>query len=185
MAARGTHAPSIQEITERADVAFGSFYSYFASKDEIADAVLAEITESFGEATDRLSVVLDDPAEVLAASVRHALLQAAADESWGWFLARTALIRSRMLQSTLGRRVARDIRVGAEAGRFRVADPVAAGLAVGGTVLAAVSGRLTGDLGDDAPERAATIVLTIVGLDADEAAAVARRPLPPIGIPDR
>lgn len=183
MASRGTHAPSIQEITDRADVAFGSFYSHFKSKEEIADAVLEEITESFGVAADRLSLVLDDPAEVLAASARHAIARAAADQSWGWFVVRTALTRSRMLSSTLGTRLARDIRVGMEAGRFRTPDPVAIAVAVGGTILASISARLTGEMGDDAPERAATVVLTILGLPAEEAAAVARRPLPAMDIP--
>src|SRR3954453_11880480 len=41
-AKQGTERTRINEITELADVGFGSFYNYFESKDAIVDAVLGE-----------------------------------------------------------------------------------------------------------------------------------------------
>jgi AcrR family transcriptional regulator len=183
MARKGVGATSIQEITEAADVGFGSFYNHFDSKETIAAAVMAEAIESFGTAADRLAEVLEDPAEILAASVRHAVARAAADEAWGWFLVRTALTRTGVLRGGLGARLARDIRIGLERGRFEANDPLAAMLAAGGAILAIIAGRLQGDIGDDAPERAATVVLNLVGLRAKEAATIACRPLPAIAAP--
>ena len=183
MARKGVGATSIQEITEAADVGFGSFYNHFDSKETIAAAVMAEAIESFGTAADRVAVVLEDPAEILAASVRHAVARAAADEAWGWFLVRTALTRTGGLRGGLGARLARDIRIGLERGRFKANDPLAAMLAAGGAILAIIAGRLQGDIGDDAPERAATVVLSLVGLRAKEAAKIASRPLPAIAAP--
>jgi AcrR family transcriptional regulator len=183
MARKGVGATSIQEITEAADVGFGSFYNHFDSKETIAAAVMAEAIESFGAAADRLAEVLEDPAEILAASVRHAVARAAADEAWGWFLVRTALTRTGVLRGELGTRLARDIRIGLERGRFEANDPLAAMLAAGGAILAIIAGRLQGDIGDDAPERAATVVLNLVGLSAKEAATIACRPLPAIAAP--
>src|SRR3989442_13793575 len=114
MARKGIGATSIQEITDTADVGFGPFYNHFATKEAIAEAVMEEAIESFGDAADRLAERIEDPAEVLAASVRHAVARAAADEAWGWFLVRTALARAGGLRRGLGRHLARDIRIGVE-----------------------------------------------------------------------
>lgn len=184
MARKGVGATSIQEITEAADVGFGSFYNHFDSKETIAAAVMAEAIQSFAAAADRLTEVLEDPAEILAASVRHALARAAADEAWGWFLVRTALARNGgLLRGGLGARLARDIRIGLERGRFEADDPPAAMLAAGGAILAIIAGRLRGEIGEDAPERAAMVVLKLVGLRPKEAARIARQPLPAIAAP--
>src|SRR3989442_13681195 len=185
MARKGIGATSIQEITDTADVGFGSFYNHFASKDAIAEAVMEEAIESFGDAADRLAETIDDPAEVLAASVRHAVGRAASDEAWGWFLIRTALARANGLRRGLGQRLARDIRIGVEERRFKVDDPPAAMLAAGGAILAIIAARLHGEIGHDAPERAAALVLKLLGLPAGEARRVASRPLPAIAAPER
>src|SRR5438093_13461451 len=84
MARKGIGSTSIQEITDTADVGFGSFYNHFDSKEAIAAAVMEEAIESFGAAADRLADTIEDPAEVPAASVRHAVLRAASDEAWAW-----------------------------------------------------------------------------------------------------
>jgi AcrR family transcriptional regulator len=181
MARKGIDATSIQEITDTADVGFGSFYNHFASKDAIAGAVMEEAIETFGAAADRLAETIDDPAEVLAASVRHAVARAASDEAWGWFLVRTALARSGGLRAGLGRRLARDVRIGITRRRFKVDDPAVATLAAGGAILAVIAGRLHGDVGDDAGSRAAATVLRLLGLPAGEARRIAGRPLPTLG----
>src|SRR5262249_25984652 len=129
-------------------------------------------------AADRLVETLDDPAEVLAASVRHAIRTAASDEAWGWFLVRTALARAGALRSVLGKRLARDIPIGITRPRVVAADPIGTTGAAGGAILAMVAARLHGELRADAPERAAAVVLTLLGLPAREARAIARRPLP-------
>jgi len=184
MARKGIGATSIQEITDTADVGFGSFYNHFPSKEAIAEAVMDEAIESFGAAADRLAERLDDPAEVLAASVRHAVARAAADEAWGWFLVRTALARAGGLRRGLGQRLARDLQIGVKAHRFKMDDPLAVMLAAGGAILGIITGRLQGEIGDDAPERAAAVVLRLLGLPAREADKIARRPLPSIVVQD-
>ena len=45
MARKGVDATAIAEITEAADVAFGSFYNHFASKEAIVEAVAAGVVE--------------------------------------------------------------------------------------------------------------------------------------------
>jgi AcrR family transcriptional regulator len=180
MARKGVGATSIQEITDTADVGFGSFYNHFASKEEIADAVMEEAVESFGIAADRLAEVIDDPAEVLAASVRHAVHKATEDEAWGWFLVRSTLVRAGALERGLGQRLARDVAIGVKAGRFHAEDALFATAAAGGAVLAVIAGRLHGEIDGAAAERTAAVILRLLGLPPKEARAIARRPLPAI-----
>jgi AcrR family transcriptional regulator len=183
MARKGIGATSIQEITNTADVGFGSFYNHFVSKEAIAEAVMEDAIESFGVAADQLAETIDDPAEVLAASTRHAIMRAASDEAWGWFLVRSALASADSLQSGLGLRFARDVRIGLDKRRFKADDPLAVMLGAAGTILTFIAARLRGDIDDDAPERAAAVVLRLLGIPAKEASQIANRPLPAIALP--
>src|ERR1700757_5379050 len=60
---RGDRA-SIQEITEAADVGFGSFYNHFDSKEQLFQAASEEGMERWGQMIDRASVGISDPAEL-------------------------------------------------------------------------------------------------------------------------
>lgn len=182
MAKKGIGATTIQEITDTADVGFGSFYNHFESKSAIVQAIMDETIESYGDALDRLADTVEDPAEILAASVRYVVMRGSEDPTWGWFLVRSALMAP-TLRIGLGRRMTRDIRLGAQAGRFRVGDVTLAGLAIGGATLSILAARLQGELGEEAPETAAVVALKLAGLSARQAEAVASRPLPelPLG----
>ena len=69
MLAAGTATQaSIQEITDAADVGFGSFYNHFSSKAELFEAAVADVLEELGELFDRLSVDAQDPAMAFAQS---------------------------------------------------------------------------------------------------------------------
>src|SRR6516225_8009880 len=76
MAQKGMEGVAINEITEAADVGFGSFYNHFESKEAIYAALMDRVFEDFADALDRLVRNVADPAEVIAISVRHTLLRA-------------------------------------------------------------------------------------------------------------
>ena len=195
MAARGMDGVAVNEITEAADVGFGSFYNHFESKDAIHAALVEQVFEGYADALDRALADLEDPAEVMAASVRHTLRRARADRTWARFLIREAL-SERMLQRGLGLRLLRDIRLGQSSGRFSGDDELVALLAIAGTTLTAISvevqhgespaalspelRRRLGLPSPEMPERVAAAVLTFLGVPAAEARRIARRPLPPI-----
>jgi AcrR family transcriptional regulator len=66
IASKGVAGLRIQEITEQADIALGSFYNYFGSKEELLEAV---ITESLSDLASAVITDVDedtDPAEVVA-----------------------------------------------------------------------------------------------------------------------
>src|SRR5687768_547267 len=142
MAKKGMEGVAINEITEAADVGFGSFYNHFESKEAIYRAVIDLVFETFGDALDRLVQDLDDPAEVIAVSIRHTLLRARRDPLWGRFLLREGL-SPRAVSGGLGPRLIRDIQKGVERGRFKIPDPDMTFIAVGGGVLSAVATELS------------------------------------------
>lgn len=192
MAERGMAGVAINEITEAADVGFGSFYNYFDSKEAIHAALVQQVFEDFGDALDRLVQNVGDPAEAISHCIRHALLRARREPLWGQFLLREGYSLS-AITNGLGRRLLRDIGRGVEAKRLQAPDLFMSFIAAGGIVLAAIAaeqqtgsedsqqaalvkslGMVVGDL----PERTATMVLTTLGLSPREAAEIARKPLP-------
>ncbi len=197
MAERGMAGVAINEITEAADVGFGSFYNHFESKEAIHSAVVDEVLTRFGEALSRISEMLDDPAEILAASIRYVALRAREDPLWGRFLVRNAFPLRNMSRG-MGQYLLRDLQRGVDAGRFQSDDPLITLLTVGGTAAGAIAAelelaakggtvrRMAKQLGfevESIPERAAAAALRVLGVPAAEADEIARRPLPAIELP--
>src|SRR5690348_12679 len=66
---RGDRA-SIQEITEEADIGFGSFYNHFDSKEQLFQTASAEVLEQWGQLIDQATAGITDPAERFAVGLR-------------------------------------------------------------------------------------------------------------------
>lgn len=192
MAQRGMEGVAINEITEAADVGFGSFYNYFESKEAIHEALMDHVFEDFADALDWLVKDVADPAEAIAYCIRHTLLRARREPLWGQFLLREGYT-ARVISRGLGRRLLRDLGRGVAAGRLVAPDLFMSFVAAGSVVLGAIAAEQMAGSDDspqsalikslgmrvgDIPERAATVALTTLGLSAAEAAAIARKPLP-------
>jgi AcrR family transcriptional regulator len=182
MAQKGIDATTIQEITDAADVGFGSFYNHFQSKEAIVEAIARETIEPFGAALDGIAGALDDPAEVLSASIRYTLAKAMSDAVWGRFLFFSGL-EAPFDQLGLLHRAKRDLTAGVKAGRFDVSDLDCTLVVIGGAMLAVTRAWLREEIGRDAPERTAAVVLRLVGLPGKEARKIASRPLPDVALP--
>lgn len=178
-ARQGIDATRINEITDAADVGFGSFYNYFDSKEAIVAAVVEEAVEAAGRAIDAATRELDDPAEVVAVAHRSLLHRAAEEPDWGWLLVRLEISHD-LAFAALGPFAARDLDRGIDAGRFQVDDPDAALIAAGGALLGVMRAVLQGRTTPNAPEHHAALVLRMFGLSPSEAAEVAVRPLPEV-----
>lgn len=178
-AKQGVEATRINEITDHADVGFGSFYNYFDSKDAIVAAVVADLVRALGATIDVATSGLDDPAEVVSVAHRLLLLRVAEDPELGWLLVRLELTHD-IVSSGLGAYATRDLERGRDSGRF-VVDDVHLALAVtGGALLGVMRASLGGLSSEGLPEHHAAAVLRLLGLSAEEASAVATRPLPAI-----
>ena len=178
---RGDRA-SIQEITDAADIGFGSFYNHFDSKDELFATASAEVLERWGQMIDRACAGISDPAEVFAVSFRTSGRLGWTHPTIARFLTGSGLS---VLDSPTGLapRALRDITAGQQAGRFTTLEADVA--------LSAVAGGLLGllRLCHDHPERMdekvvdqlAEAILRLLGVPADEAARLATLPIPDAG----
>jgi AcrR family transcriptional regulator len=177
IARQGVDNTRIQEITEEADVGFGSFYNHFESKEAIIAAVLAETIAAQGAEIELLTADIEDPAEVIAVAHRSFVRRARSDPDWGWLLVRLDLSHN-VLLAALGPYARRALRSGIKAGRFNVPHELIALYAMGGALLSVMRAVLDGAAPKDADIHHAEGVLRLLGVPVDEAADVARRSLP-------
>jgi AcrR family transcriptional regulator len=172
-ASRGVDAARINEITEGADVGFGSFYNYFEGKDAIVAAVVEEAARNAAEAIDAATRDIEDPAEVVAVAHRSLVRQVEADPEFGWLLIRLEVSHD-LGFATLGPYALRDLERGIQAGRFHVDDPDVALIASGGALLGVIRAVLQGRGDDNTAEQHAAGVLRMLAL---------RRPKRPASLP--
>ncbi|MGF6478503.1 TetR/AcrR family transcriptional regulator [Paraburkholderia sp. JPY419] len=192
VAQKGMDGVTITEITNAADVGFGSFYNYFDSKEGIFAELVEWLFEEFAGTLDRLAAGLPDPAEAVAVSVRHTLLRAYREPVWGQLLIREGL-STRVLSRGLGQRLLRDTKRGISERRFMVADELMCVFSVIGTVVAGVAAELhfsgfsnravrarktLRSRHEKFAESTAATVLQAFGIKRAEAEKIARRPLP-------
>lgn len=169
----------VLEITRVADVGMGSFYNHFDSKEQLFEAAVTDVLDAYGAMLDRLTESIDDPAETFATSFRMTgrLFRSRPRESDILLANGPALLSS---DRGLAPRALRDIKAGADAGRFSIDDPELALAVAGGALLGL--GRLLRDDPDRDGARAADSVtenvLRLFGLGAAEAHAICQRPLP-------
>ena len=176
-ASRGLSGTTIADIAEHADIAIGSFYNYFSTKEELLEALLeAELARQL-EQLKRRQACVQDPAEKISVAHRHLVRAGRSDPDWAWLLVRLD-VPYRAAWSVLGQAAESDLRAGIEAGRFDVANPALALNASGGALFAVIQAQLAGEAGREADSEHAEGVLRSFGLDRGEAAEVARRPLP-------
>ena len=172
---------SIQEITDAADIGFGSFYNHFDTKDQLFQTASEEVLERWGQMIDRACAGMSDPAELFAVSLRISGRLGWSHPEMARFLTGAGLD---VLDTPRGLapRALRDIKAGQAAGRFTVADAEIA--------LSAVAGGLLGllRLRQWHPERIdkasvdqlAEASLRMLGVPASEAARIAALDLPGI-----
>ena len=197
MAERGMDSVAINDITEAADVGFGSFYNHFGSKEGIFTALVEWVFEEFADTLDQLACDLSDPAEIVAVSVRHTLMRARREPVWGRLLIREGL-SVHALGWGLGQRLLRDSQRGISAKRFVVPDHLMCVVSVTGIIFAAIAAELhfavsvtptdrrqkaSGVGEQNFAERVAAVVLQVLGLKRAEAERIAHLPLP-TGRPD-
>ncbi len=179
VATQGIEATPISEITDEAGVGVGSFYNHFATKEELLEAVISDTFEAHGAALDRIHEGKDDIAEILAQNIRLTVRMVDHDPIWGWFAVRTGLYAPQ-LQTSLGGRLARDLRRGFDAGRFASYDEQTTVAAFGGALLGVMRAKLETGLPRDADRFLAEELLRLLGLTPREAEEIAGRRLPPV-----
>ena len=182
---RGERA-SIAEITEEADIGFGSFYNHFGSKEQLFGTASGELLEQWGQVIDQACADISDPAEVFAVALRISGRLGWTHPDIARFLTGVGL-EALDASRGLAPRALRDIRAGQAAGRFTVTDAEIA--------LSAVAGGLFGllRLRERHPERVdetsvdqlTEACLRLLGIPAAEAVRLVASSLPPVGAVSR
>ncbi|MBO3752202.1 TetR/AcrR family transcriptional regulator [Streptosporangiaceae bacterium NEAU-GS5] len=177
---RGERA-SIQEITDAADIGFGSFYNHFESKDELFRTASEEVLERWGRMIDRACADLGDPAEVFATSFRISGRLGWTHPDLARFITGAGLDLLDIPRG-LAPRALRDIKLGQEAGRFTIPNAEVALSTVAGALLGLlrVHQQQPEQIDETAVDQLAEAILRMFGIPAREAKRVAARELPDI-----
>jgi AcrR family transcriptional regulator len=181
METHGVEAVTIDDITDAADIARRSFYHHFESKHDVLVPIARARTKGLNRRIDRLVASMDDPAEMVATGIRHALRRISGDPLCRWFVLRSGLPHDRLAEG-LGESGTRDIRRGIESGRFRVTNARVVQTLLLGSMIAVLGARADGTLRDGDFDDAADHALRLLGVPVNEAHAIAHdrlRPLPP------
>jgi AcrR family transcriptional regulator len=178
---RGERA-SIQEITEAADIGFGSFYNHFDSKEQLFRIASEEVLERWGQMIDRACAGLDDPAKVFATSFRISGRLGWTRPDLAHFITGTGLDLLDIPQG-LAPRALRDIRKGQATGRFTVPDAdVALSTVAGGLLgLLRVHQQRPEQIDETAVDQLVEALLRMLGIPEQEAKRIAGRALPEMG----
>lgn len=182
MSVQGVDDTTIQQITVDADVGFGTFYSYFTSKDEIAAQVLDCVVHNLGLRNRKANrdAGIGDPVAVISNSVRLTAQEMMSNPMWRWWLRRTDLMVRRM---NVGFRVFGLVDIGAaqDAGKLRLPG---GDVEVGWNYLIwLLAGTITdiveGVCPPETEKTMAEAILRILGVPEAEASDIAHCPLPP------
>ncbi len=176
---RGDRA-SIQEITEAADIGFGSFYNHFDSKEQLFQTASEEVLERWGQMIDRASAGITDQAERFAVGMRISGRLGWTHPDIAGFLTGVGL-EALDIPVGLAPRALRDIQAGQDAGIFTVPDAEIALSAVAGGLLGLLRQcqRKPERVSEASVDQLAEAVLRMLGVPAPEAARLAALPLPP------
>lgn len=176
-ARKGAGAAAIHEVAAEAGVSNGTFYNYFRTREELLAAASLSLAERLFADITASAVGVADPAERVAIGMRRFILKALDDPTWGAALLRV-WASSAVLVDYTATPLGDDLRLGKRRRRLRFRSEAAAVDLVQGAVLAGMRTVLEGRAGAEHAGAIAAMVLRGLGVDADEADAIARKPLP-------
>ncbi len=171
---RGLDGVAVAAITDEADVGVGSFYNYFRSKRDLLDALIVEVAGLLDGVLTRATARLTDPAERVAACVRHVVHLTRRDPTWAWFVLRASDADSRLAASVTAP-IQRHVLAGIASGRFTVDDVAVVMTAIGGAVLYVMRATLLGEIGPHGDRITAEYVLRLLGVAPAAAHVLAAR----------
>jgi AcrR family transcriptional regulator len=178
--AEGREGASIDEITKRAGVGFGSFFNHFPEgKPELFEEAVLELLDGYSLWVRSATDGLDDPAEIFARSFRlTGRLVASQPELLAPLVPRGLSLL--FLERGLREAALADLADGVRRGRFLPIDPEVQIVSVGSVLLGLVhlESRRPGALDDATIDAVAASVLRQLGLSDAEAEALVARPLP-------
>lgn len=179
IARRGLEGLLIQDITEDADVGYGSFYNHFPSKEAIIDAVIDAALARGMALHDSVAAQAGDGVETFAMKLRGCLELSQNDTVWGWFVIRTMLSGQRF-RAVMAGRLADSIGDGIQAGLFVAEDAEMVSQMICGLLLVGTLKIVNDEAGADYIEQLVETALRSLGVPAEKARAAIALPLPDV-----
>lgn len=177
----GRVTASIDEITKRAGVGFGSFFNHFpGGKDELFDEAIFEVLDGYAAWQRSVAEDLTDPAERFARSFRLTGRMAAAQpDLFAPLLSRgTELL---LVERGLRQEALADLSAGVRTGRFATLPPEVHLMSVGGVLMGLVRMLTISTATLDVTgvvDQVTEGVLRLLGVPAAEASELVTQPLP-------
>lgn len=160
---------TVSDVVAEAEVSNGTFYNYFADRDELLDALAEHSALSLAESVSKEPI--EDPARRFATATMRVLHHASEDTTWARVVLR--LISRPGSGIELGRYLREDLAEGFASGRFDTGPDDATLDQVAGLITMTIRRIVEGDRTADVPERAVERGLRALGVDAAEAARLA------------
>ena len=168
IAERGLDGLRVGDITDRANVAFGTFYNQFKTKDDVVEAVIAEALVGLAQSIED-SPAFADAAEAVVASTRAIVRIAYDDPGLARLLINLEQAESRferIIRPQAGAMLER----GVTSGVFRITDlPTVLTMSIA-AAFEVIRGVVDGRLGEGADLTCAEVLLRIAGMDPIDAA---------------
>jgi AcrR family transcriptional regulator len=173
-AQRGVEATSISEVTATAQVSNGTFYYHFKDKPELVDAVAHAVAAALVDQVAEEIKAIEHGVERVALATQLFIKLAAADVEWGWLVVQ-ALIDMGQFRDQISAGIREDVAIGISQGHFSI-DPTDAVF----TMLMSVVGvslrqRLTIPTEQNVEVLASEMILRMLGVSSNEAAAISKR----------
>ena len=183
IADRGLEGLVIQEITQFADVGYGTFYNHFPSKDAVVDAVVESALLRIVGISNNLAETIPDPVEAFAMDLRLCLHGSRTDRVWGWFLIRSTLSRGQRLRLGIAGSLKQIIEQGVASGHFKCDDIEMARHTIGGLLLLGTINLASVTMPDDYEGRLVTTALKSLGISPAKIKSVLAKPHPELSLP--
>lgn len=167
----------IEQVTELADIARPTFYTYFSSMEELLAALSYELSHEFNTAVLAYCRDLENSAEEAAAGIRYYLDKAGGDHKWGWGMVNLSFGGPIFGAETCAAATA-TVAKGMADGAFKVEDANVGRDMVLGTALAAMTTLLRGKCAPDYPQMVVRTILVGLGVPAQKAERLATKTLP-------
>lgn len=174
---RGVAAGTLQEVAQVAGVTAGTVYNHFSDKQALLERLSVVLADSLCRAIAESAATVDDGAERMAIGQRRYVWLAAQSPAWALLLLEVVVLNPRLMELIEAYPLA-DLRLGVKQKRFKVPSEAAAMDAINGICGNAMRRVALGQAPAKHDVAAATLVLRALGMPAEEAAEVARRPLP-------
>ncbi len=167
----------IEDVAEKAGVTRATFYNHFADMAELRDALTREVTHSFLTSVTNTIKTIPDARERSAFAVRFYLRRALSDQRWGWSMVNVSAT-GQIFGSETYHQAEVTIQEGIDDGVFQQMSSKLGRDILLGTALAAMGSIVREEATGTYPESVAGFILHALGVEYEEARAIAHLPMP-------